>query len=513
VHSPKVEVTPTRNARYFSPNQQKLAKQKLPTASSCVNGYYSKQYVNELKLIYDKEKEELIHKNQAMSNNLERLKTTLNDQVYLLQKELNEAKVKANNEIKKIIEERDHYLTRFTEAYRDKEEKLREANKVLTAENIKLNEINEKLENSSSSMNEKQESRIRDLESALEQKTRELMETSSNLKRQNEDQRKIFNSDVDGLVERYENTIQKMNLEYDKEQSNKHNQLERKGEKIIELESTLSRNEAVFQDALMDKNGIIEQLKADKFMLQKDLDSLRASKSNLSNKLESLERTESEVRNNFNMKNKDHEYLIAEQHKLKHELNIVKEKDKLNSAEIVKLKNLCDNYQRNSDAQVNELLQIQEAYDTLKKSNNVLSTHCKGLEKNIENHQYTINNLQKDNQMSLVNNDDLQTANIQIGSSNDLLKNENIRFQRELEVVDLERERLKIENANIKEEIKYLNHELGKLKSDSETNRVISSQQNNTLLKMKDDMTKIYNENSFLKNENSNLKCRLGVYA
>ena len=44
--------------------------------------------------------------------------------------------------------------------------------------------------------------------------------------------------------------------------------------------------------------------------------------------------------------------------------------------------------------------------------------------------------------------------------------------------------------------------EFNKLKIDLDSNRVISTQQNNTLLKMKDDLGALYNENSYLKNEN-----------
>lgn len=74
VLSPKRETT----NRMFSPDYGK--KHNSSTT------HFSKQYVNELKSMHDKEKEELMHKNQALSNNLERLKSSFNDQIYLLQK-------------------------------------------------------------------------------------------------------------------------------------------------------------------------------------------------------------------------------------------------------------------------------------------------------------------------------------------------------------------------------------------------------------------------------------------
>jgi len=52
-----------------------------------------------------------------------------------------------------------------------------------------------------------------------------------------------------------------------------------------------------------------------------------------------------------------------------------------------------------------------------------------------------------------------------------------------------------------------LNDQLYSFKKDNETNKIITSQQNNILLKIKDDLTRLYNENSELKSQNvSNLK-------
>ena len=52
-----------------------------------------------------------------------------------------------------------------------------------------------------------------------------------------------------------------------------------------------------------------------------------------------------------------------------------------------------------------------------------------------------------------------------------------------------------------------MNDQLYSFKKDNETNKIITSQQNNILLKIKDDLTRLYNENSELKSQNvSNLK-------
>lgn len=50
-----------------------------------------------------------------------------------------------------------------------------------------------------------------------------------------------------------------------------------------------------------------------------------------------------------------------------------------------------------------------------------------------------------------------------------------------------------------------MNLEISKLKSDNDTNRLITSQQNSSLFKLKEDLAKLYNENTSLRNENVSL--------
>lgn len=432
-------------------NIHHTCRDKTPIKSS--NGHFSKQYVQELKAIFDKEKEELIHKNVAINNNLERLKSTLNDQVYLLQKELTDAKVKANNEILRINEEKEHTIRRIQEISNDKEKKQNEIIHQLNQEVSALNEHLKALEDRNSKNSSNQDQRIRELEGQLDYKNRELINTSGSLKKQIDEMKKNFSNDIDGLVDRYENTIAKMGMDFERDLNNKADLLVRKDEKIAEIEYLINKSDKNYQDTILDKNSHIEQLKHDKFNLQKELDQLRISKNNLSLKFEMLEKSESNLRQDYGLKNRDFEYLNAENSKLKHELNLLIEKDKASCSEINKLKTLCDNYQKNSDAQINELIQLQEAYDTLKKSNSVLSTHLRSLEKNNDIIKTDINRLHKENQENYMTKEDLKSCNYNLGNSVEILKSENTRLQRELECCDLEREKLRIENINIKEEV------------------------------------------------------------
>lgn len=110
---------------------------------------YTKEYVNELKNIFQKEKDELIFKNSSLQNNLDRLKISFTDQISQLQKELEENKNKNNLTIrmideentlklKSIINEKDNQiedLTRKLEDYKKCNEELIEQ----IRESIKVN--------------------------------------------------------------------------------------------------------------------------------------------------------------------------------------------------------------------------------------------------------------------------------------------------------------------------------------------------------------------------------------
>ena len=65
-----------------------------------------------------------------------------------------------------------------------------------------------------------------------------------------------------------------------------------------------------------------------------------------------------------------------------------------------------------------------------------------------------VSGLQHENQDSAFIKEDLISENFNLKSTYEMFKSDNIKLQRELEIVDLEREKLKIENANIKEEVR-----------------------------------------------------------
>jgi hypothetical protein len=66
---------------------------------------YSKDYVNEIKAVFQKDKEELLFKNQNLQNHIDRLKISFNEQVERLNNEIEELQNKSFSNIKRNSQE------------------------------------------------------------------------------------------------------------------------------------------------------------------------------------------------------------------------------------------------------------------------------------------------------------------------------------------------------------------------------------------------------------------------
>ncbi len=445
VKSPVLSPKRENNYRLLSPDYGK--KHNSSTT------HFSKQYVNELKLMHDKEKEELMHKNQALSNNLERLKSSFNDQIYLLQKSLTDAKVKSNNELLLLSKEKDHEHDKLLENFREKERKLKEDNETLIRNIMNLEEKLSVQNSNFNNFSNQKENRIKELESALEMKTREFIEINNDLKRKNDDLQRKLGHDIDNLVDQYENSFSRMSQDYQREISNKDQQMRVKDDKINQLEINLSKLERNLEECEINKNMIVEELKTEKYSMQKEVDMLRAGRNNLSGKLELGEKTEISLRNELSLKSKDLDHLRSTLNRHENEIRLLQEKEKNLSLENQKLKNLTENYQRNSDSQVHDIIFLQENNEALKKSNFSLNNQVVTLEKQMESYKRS----------SFENKDDINQLNLQVQTlirennnlteSYEAMRKDVIRIQKELEIVDLEREKLRMESINLKEEV------------------------------------------------------------
>lgn len=123
------------NIRNYSPIQDKASKlqqSNIDNSTSIPRSYnfngsqvYTREYVNELKNIFEKEKQELIFKISSLQNNLDRLKHSFSDQLQHLQNLLDEKSNKNSHQIrviegehsiqiKSVIAEKDMQIEKLT---------------------------------------------------------------------------------------------------------------------------------------------------------------------------------------------------------------------------------------------------------------------------------------------------------------------------------------------------------------------------------------------------------------
>jgi hypothetical protein len=93
------------NLRATSNDEQAYSNLDAKFKMTDFNKMYTREYVNELKSLHQKEKDELIFKHNALQNNLNRLKTSFSDQILELQKQVDENKHKNNHMVKMNEEE------------------------------------------------------------------------------------------------------------------------------------------------------------------------------------------------------------------------------------------------------------------------------------------------------------------------------------------------------------------------------------------------------------------------
>jgi len=133
------------------------ALEEIYTANS-----YTKEYVNEIRAVFQKEKEELSFKNQNLQNHIDRLKISFNEQVERLNNEIEELQNKSSSnlkrnsqesslKIKSILTDKESEISRLRNLNDEFENKLN----LLAKENKDLKLLYEKFKNESEKKFEK----------------------------------------------------------------------------------------------------------------------------------------------------------------------------------------------------------------------------------------------------------------------------------------------------------------------------------------------------------------------
>ena len=285
---------------------------------------YSKEYVNEIKKVFRKEKEFLEYKNKSLQYSLDKIKLEFSDQINTISKELEDIQ---NNNIININALKENYQNQISSLKSSHENEINTLQNTITQLN---NELNNLKENYTQEIKEKN-NLINDLKNENERLNFEI-------KNKNEELIKAQNS-FEIMSKQYEK-------EFSEEKSKIINDYEIKIEEIVKsVESTKNNLMNLIEQREFDMKNILDEKNTEIFKLNELNKKMKAE-------------LESHKINLINIKS-NKENLYKENQKLKNEIH------KLD----------CD-----TQLQVNEIMRIQQENQTLYEENNKLKIELNKLD-------------------------------------------------------------------------------------------------------------------------------------
>lgn len=285
---------------------------------------YSKEYVNEIKKVFKKEKECLEYKNKSLQYSLDKIKLEFTDHINNLTKQLEDNQ---NSNIININTLKDNYESQIRELNEAHDSEIKSLSQTINQLESELNEIKN---NYTNEINEKDliinelKTENERLNNELKEKNDELYKIKNSFEVMTKQYEKEFSEEKNKIIHEYEEKIEEIVSNVENSKNN-----------LVDL---IEKRELDMKKILEEKNNNINQLNESNKLMKRELES---HKINLVN-----------VRNN-----KDN--LYQENQKLKKELH------KLD----------CD-----SQLQSNEILRIQEENQILLEENNRLKIELQKLD-------------------------------------------------------------------------------------------------------------------------------------
>ena len=465
------------------------------------NNNFSKDYVNNLKSIFEKEKQELINKNQATSNNLERLKSTFQEQIYCLQKQLIEVKEKSNKELMLIDEDREINITQIQKSYKQKEDndkclinklcsELEQAEKMIELKNIELSELKINYQENINSMSNK-------ITNLLKEKD----DTTNHLHNQILDIKKGNSLDINNAISHYEQEINSIMIDFDSQLKHKNDMIEKLKEENYKADREFKSDYQSSLNELKVKENTIDLLNQSIKQANIDIENLKKSCILLEQNLNISEKNEIKLKNEIHDLSSKLDKMTVEANKIKYECDLYREREKKVVCELSILKNKSETYQYNSERQINDISQLQDIINSLKKELDDVTNKKNKLDTVIFEKDKEIKMLQQESEMNWKNNQNLNNMSNRSLKIIKRLEDECRQLKGEVERNDINKEKFKIETSNQKEDMKYLIKENEKLRNDINSIIMLNNNQKLVINELKDNYSCVINENTYLKNE------------
>ena len=377
---------------------------------------YSKDYVNELNIMHDKEKEELLYKITTLENTMNRIKSSLNDQISKIQLSQN-IKDKENND--KIEQIKMEYNLKIDNIEKEKEFKDKEILnfKQQILEQAKLNEnisssFEELKNNYNNLLNEhkllnKEYKMLEDnSKKEYENLNQKLLETIKSYEQYKEktniDIQNIIDSNkknINDLIQQKELEIKEINLNHSENIKKQLDCLTEKYEKIINDIS--NENNILRQDniILVEKiNNEEEKINQEKDMYNKNINLLRNEKEQKNIKINEIQKNLDEI----NYKNKELEKIIDDLKNQNNELKQIinekiKEKENLQE-KILVLNNEIKSAQATNDLITEKIKRLQEENRKIKVNYDAMNIESSNKLKNYKFIEERNNMLESENE-------------------------------------------------------------------------------------------------------------------
>lgn len=261
----------------------------------------SQNYINEIKKIFDGEKEELINKNFLLQKSLNSTSDTLNQRISDLENQINEMNAKNAMEIKMLIENHEAELKRIVS------EKDNQIN-YLYNQNFELEKANDELVHK---INEYADlinqnkiiygDKITNYENTINSLNKDINDVKEFYEKKISFFTSNFSSEKNKIINSYENTIEKLNIGYNDSKNKYLGVINQRDNEIKELIMSHRTDTDKLNAQIEEMKNTIDGLRDDQEKLLKINAELKAE---INCQNESLERAKKEIKFHVREKNK-----------------------------------------------------------------------------------------------------------------------------------------------------------------------------------------------------------------
>ena len=358
---------------------------------------YSKEYIIELQNIHQKEKNELLFKISSLESTLDRIKSSFNEQIKIMQLNQNSNEKELTSKFEQL---QDNYNLKLKNLENEKNIQISLLKEQLSKEKETTNELYQNLDKVSNDYKNLQNNSAKNID--------EINNELNLIKNEYDDFREETDKIIDKLKNEYENKIK--NIIDNNENQKANTSIKHK----MELDNIENQLNTKYQQ-------IIEDLKNENFQLRQDNTVLVEKINELENELQKVNLEYKNTENEYNNNKEDLNSTINKKINENNEL--------LNKIE--DLNKILENNKKENDKIFQQLHEKNEENDRLNKEMSYLNNSLKNLKKNNDSLNERYNKLQREYNNLSVQSDNLNLEYTSKLKSLNFIEDRNAMLERE----------------------------------------------------------------------------------